>query len=218
MKWIVVVLSAVVVLTAGCGGDSDGSAEQESTQQDQVAADESGEDSGDTAGVASGALSDDEIDAVLAGDERDEVLAPLLSLGFDEAAAECAMRAALGSGIDVLAEVDEELMTLFESCGVSVEQLAALGLGTTEDEVAEQLRLLTSVITPEIQEALRSSEEARAGTTALLVGQGFGEEEAACLIQALVDLEDLALLEDLDTLVGMASGCGLSLSDLSRLS
>ena len=41
---------------------------------------------------------------------------------------------ALGSGVDVLGEIDEELMELFIDCGITAIQLAAIGLGTSEDE------------------------------------------------------------------------------------
>ena len=124
------------------------------------------------------------------------------------------MRVALGSGVDVLGAVDEGLLELLTNCGVTLEELAAIGLGTDQDGVREQLRALTSAFTPEFQEALKVSEEARTALAGLLVDQGFTQEASDCAVKTLADL---SVLDDVEVLVGLFLDCGVSLTDLAAL-
>ena len=162
-------------------------------------------------------LSDAEIDALLSGPLRDEILGSLGDLGIGDDEAECVMRVALGSGVDVLGAVDEGLLELLTNCGVTLEELAAIGLGTDQDGVREQLRALTSAFTPEFQEALKVSEEARTALAGLLVDQGFTQEASDCAVKTLAELEDLSVLDDVEVLVGLFLDCGVSLTDLAAL-
>lgn len=162
-------------------------------------------------------LTDDEIDALLSGPERDAVLGSLIAMGISEQEAECVMRSALGSGVDVLGNVNEELITMFGDCGISPGQLAALGLGIDESEVSAQLELLTSALTPELQQALRSSQEARDGLATVLQGQGLDAEQSTCAVEALTGVEDLSTLSDINVVIDLFVECGVSLSDLAAI-
>ena len=174
----------------------------------------------DTDGGDSGAslrLTDDEIDALLGGEDRDEVLGALLALGLDEAEAECVMRESLSQGVDVLGDADDELIALLEGCGVSANKLAAIGLGVDEGDVASQLQALTSLFTPELQLAMQLSSEVRDGVVVLFVDQGLSRPQAECAVQTLTDLEDLEVLNDTDRLLELMFDCGITLEDLATL-
>jgi len=142
---------------------------------------------------------------------------PLLDLGFTSEQAGCVIAEAESTGADVLGEVDQELLDLFAACGVSAQQLAAIGLGTSPDEVSQQLELLTAAFTPELQAALRDSDEARGALVDLFVARGLPADASACAVQTLTDLEDLAVLSDVDAVLELFIGCGVSLSDLEGL-
>ena len=162
-------------------------------------------------------LTDDEIDALLSGDERDEVIGSLVALGIGETEAECVMREALRAGVNVLGQIDAELIAILTDCGVSAEQLAAIGLGTTEEDVSTQLESIAALFTPELQAALQSSSAARDGLAAIFVQQGLDQGQADCAVQTLADLEDLSALEDLDQLLELMLECGISLNDLANI-
>ncbi len=170
---------------------------------------------GPTAG--GGSLSNDEIDALLDAEGADELLAPLLALGFGDDEARCVMATALRDGLDVLGEIDRELVDLMVGCGVSLSELAAAGLGVPETELVNQLETLAATINPELQTALRASEESRVAMAGLFSAQGLDEAIAMCLVEEIATIEDLAVLEDLNATIEIFLGCGITLDDLEGM-
>lgn len=162
-------------------------------------------------------LSDDEIDTLLGGEQRAEVLGSLLALGLSEGEAECVMRASLSQGVDVLGDADAELIALLEDCGVSADKLAAIGLQVDEGDVAARLQSITALFTPELQLAMQLSPDVRAGVVTLFIDQGLAEDQAECAVQTLTDLEDLEVLNDTDQLLELMFECGITLQDLAAL-
>ncbi len=206
------VLGAAAVLLLGCS-DDDGSDGRASGDSEEVtdAAPEPGA-VASTSTTAGGTPTSQPATAA-----PSSAIQPLLDLGFTEEQAECVITEALATDVDILGEVDQDLVDLFASCDITARQLAAIGLGTSPDDVSQQLELLTSAITPELQAALRDSPEARSALVDLFVAQGLPHEASECAVQALIDLEDLAVLSDVDALLGLFIDCDVSLGDLTAL-
>ena len=165
-------------------------------------------------------LSQDEVEALLSDPERAGVLGPLMDLGVDEDMAECIMTEALLTGEGIEETVNQELVDVMIGCGLTIEQIAAIGLGVSEDEVSGTVGLdqLRTVLSPELIQALNSSQQARDAIAALLEARGLAPDDAACLVDNLADVEDVSALEELDGFVALLAGCEITLDELANLS
>ena len=166
-------------------------------------------------------LSSDDIDSLLNGPQREEVLGPIMAAGIDEAAAECTVRALFGAGIgfDLSDNANlDQLVDIMTGCGITLTQLAELGVqdsGEVFDPNA-MLEGLRFVFTPEFINALRDNENARNSMAQGLVASGLDAAKAPCVVAAIAEAGPSAL-DDLDTFINLFLDCGLSISELSAL-
>lgn len=147
-------------------------------------------------------ITEAEGDALLSGPERAGVLGPLMDLGVDEDVAECIMTEALLTGKGIDGAVDQELIDVMTGCGLSLATL-------------DQLR---TVLSPELIQALNSSQQARDAIVAVLEAQGLAPDDAVCLVNNLADVTDVSALEDLGGFVALLAGCEITLDELANLS
>jgi hypothetical protein len=165
-------------------------------------------------------LSQAEVDAVLDGPDRAGTLGALMDLGVEEDVAECIMTEVLLTAMDIDGAVDQEMIDVMTGCGLTLEQLAAIGLGVDEDEVSDAAGLdqLRAVVSPELIQTLNASQQARDAITAALVAQGLAQDDAACIVENLSTIEDAAVFDDLSGFVALLEGCGMTLEELANLS
>jgi len=164
--------------------------------------------------VDSATFSDADIDALLSGPNRDEILGGFTVLGIDEDTAECVMRDALSQGGAVGADVSgSAFLDSLTECGMSAGDLASIGLSgtvggdTTEgfDDVADFLSGLTG--NPAAAQAIMP----------LLLGLGVEEGAAQCLVDTIGSAESAEQISDVPSFANLLEGCGMSLSDLIDL-
>lgn len=206
--------AGLVLWTTACAGGgppsstSDGSTPRAGSSTDTTTV---------NAPMTDGSLSEEEISQLLDGDGASDLIAPLLSLGFDDNEARCVMATAMRDGLDVLGEIDRELVDLMVGCGVTLSELAAAGLGVPEAELVSQLETLAASINPELQTALRNSEESRVAMAGLFSAQGLDQSIAMCLVEGIAAIEDLSVLDDLSATIEIFLGCGITLDDLEGM-
>jgi hypothetical protein len=166
------------------------------------------------------ALSDENIDSLLSGPNRAAAISPMLELGLNEDAAVCVMRDTLqrGSNYDPAAPENlEALIGVMTDCGVSLEDLARIGLAEGDVEIDATIEQLQTIFTPELIETLRTQESARVAMAAGLASSGLDDPAARCVVDAIAETGTDAV-GDATTFLDLFLNCDVSISDLASLS
>lgn len=157
-------------------------------------------------------LTEEDVDALLNGPNRDEILGSLLELGVDEAAAECVMREVLLTGMaDAIGAnfTDPEFLSTLEDCGLTAADLAEIGLAQDPEEAAEVFEQLAAALplvagNPEL-------------LLSLFASLGLDAEASQCLADTLAAEGAAEQMADLADFTAVIEGCGVSLEQIIGL-
>ncbi len=164
--------------------------------------------------VDSTTFSDADIDALLNGPRRDDILGGLTTLGIDEEIAECVMRDALSQGGLVGADAfGPDFLDTLTECGMTAGDLASLGSsGSVGGDSSEGFEGTFEALSP-----LAGNPALAQAILPVLLGIGIDEEAAQCLVDAIGSAESAVEFSDGESFANLLEGCGMSLSDLLSL-
>jgi hypothetical protein len=162
------------------------------------------------------ALTEEDVDAILASPQRDAVLGGFTELGMDEATAECVFRAtfSLDDGTGDIGSSPAFLEAL-TGCGVTAGELAELGLSLSPEDAAAAAGAFDEIAA--LIPLLADNPEMAAMLVPVFTSLGMDADEAQCAVEALTNPENIDAMGTPSGFTDMLEGCGLTLAEITEL-
>lgn len=153
-------------------------------------------------------LTEDDVDALLNGPRRGELLGELTEMGLSEAVAECVMRETLLAGAE-LVTISADFAAVLTQCGVTAEQLANIGVSLDPEAAEAAFEQLASILP-----LLAGSPAAAQAVVPVLTGMGVDPTAAECIANALAEPDAAETLTDISSFTGVLEACGVTIEEL----